>query len=198
MVDEYCCNVDILPTILNLWGFDYDSRLLAGTDVFSGGTHAAILIDQSFLTERVWFNANTNTATWLGEEDDAYLQSMIRLVKNKFSFSTDILNTAYYNFVFDQGTVTINTDGWITEEEWNGTATTTDDQSGTEETQDPPSEELPPEEPVDGEVPAEDTGVPEEQPPVEEPPVDGEAPAEDTGAPDAVPVEDGEAADETA
>ena len=198
VVDEYCCNVDILPTILNLWGFDYDSRLLAGTDVFSGGTHAAILIDQSFLTERVWFNANTNTATWLGEEDDAYLQSMIRLVKNKFSFSTDILNTAYYNFVFDQGTVTINTDGWITEEEWNGTATTTDDQSGTEETQDPPSEELPPEEPVDGEVPAEDTGVPEEQPPVEEPPVDGEAPAEDTGAPDAVPVEDGEAADETA
>lgn len=33
-VEEYCCNVDILPTLLNLWGLDYDSRMLAGTDIF--------------------------------------------------------------------------------------------------------------------------------------------------------------------
>lgn len=33
VVDEYCSTADILPTLLNLFGVDYDSRLLAGTDV---------------------------------------------------------------------------------------------------------------------------------------------------------------------
>ena len=32
VVDEYCSTADILPTLLNLFGVDYDSRLLAGTD----------------------------------------------------------------------------------------------------------------------------------------------------------------------
>ena len=59
VVDEYCCNVDILPTILNLWGFDYDSRMLAGTDVFSDGTHVAVLKDYSFYTDKVWLNASS-------------------------------------------------------------------------------------------------------------------------------------------
>lgn len=35
VVDEYCSTADILPTLLNLFGVDYDSRLLAGTDVLS-------------------------------------------------------------------------------------------------------------------------------------------------------------------
>ncbi|MCR5310399.1 MAG: sulfatase-like hydrolase/transferase, partial [Lachnospiraceae bacterium] len=34
-VDEYCCNVDILPTLYNLFDIPFDSRLLPGTDVFS-------------------------------------------------------------------------------------------------------------------------------------------------------------------
>lgn len=124
-VDTYCCNMDILPTILNLWGFDYDSRLLAGTDILSPeATHTAILIDQSFLTDKVWFDANTNTPTWLVPQEEVpehYLDNMIRMVKNKFSFSTDVLNTAYYNFVFDKGSVTVNKSGWISEEDWFGT-----------------------------------------------------------------------------
>ena len=35
VVDEYCSTADILPTLLNLFGVDYDSRLLVGRDVFS-------------------------------------------------------------------------------------------------------------------------------------------------------------------
>ena len=41
VVDEYCSTADILPTLLNLFGVDYDSRLLAGTDVLSSGIHVA-------------------------------------------------------------------------------------------------------------------------------------------------------------
>ena len=115
VVDEYCCNVDILPTILNLWGFDYDSRMLAGTDVFSDGTHAAVLIDKTFLTDKVWFNANTGETRYLVEESElpeGYIENMHRLINTRFTISSDILNSGYYNFAFDKGEVAVGTDSW--------------------------------------------------------------------------------------
>lgn len=115
VVDEYCCNVDILPTILNLWGFQYDSRMLAGTDVFSDGNHMAVLVDKSFLTDKVWFNANSGEVRYLVDESlipEGYVDSLIKLVSTKFTVSTNILNTAYYNFVFEKGNVTITKDSW--------------------------------------------------------------------------------------
>lgn len=115
IVDEYCCNVDILPTILNLWGFSYDSRLLAGTDVFSDGTHVAVLVDKSFLTDEVWFSANTGETRWQVPESQVpehYLENMNQLIATRFSVSADILNSAYYNFVFGKGDVTVNRVGW--------------------------------------------------------------------------------------
>ena len=103
VVDEYCCNVDILPTILNLWGFDYDSRLLAGTDVFSDGPHVAVLKDFSFFNDKVWLNASSGEIRYQLAENEipkGYVESMIAYVKKKASVSVDILNTDYYDFVF--------------------------------------------------------------------------------------------------
>ena len=114
-VEEYCCNVDVLPTILNLWGLEYDSRMLAGTDVFSDGTHAAVLVDKSFLTDKVWFNASTGEIRYQVPESEipeGYVENMNQLIATRFSISADILNTAYYNFVFDKGKVYVNRLGW--------------------------------------------------------------------------------------
>ena len=123
-VDQYCANVDVLPTILNLWGFEYDSRLLAGTDVFSNGTHVAVLADKSYFTDKVWFNASTGQVRYLVDESELpanYVENMIKYVKTKFSLSADILNTAYYNFLYEQGNVQVNRNGWISQEEWDVT-----------------------------------------------------------------------------
>ena len=59
--DEYCSTADILRTLLNLFGVDYDSRLLAGTDVLSNGVHIAVLSDKSFLTKTFRYDAGTET-----------------------------------------------------------------------------------------------------------------------------------------
>ena len=102
VVDEYCCNVDILPTILNLWGFGYDSRMLAGTDVFSEGTHVAVLKDYSFYTDKVWLNASSGEIRYLVDENEvpaSYIEDMIKYIKTRTSISVDILNTNYYDFV---------------------------------------------------------------------------------------------------
>ena len=112
VVEEYCCNVDILPTILNLWGIPYDSRMLAGTDVFSDGTHVAVLVDRSFITEKAAFSAVTGQVTWFAAEEEGYVENMNRFVATKFSVSTDILQTAYYNFIFGKGDVLVDTRSW--------------------------------------------------------------------------------------
>lgn len=115
VVDEYCCNVDILPTILNLWGFDYDSRMLAGTDVFSDGEHMAVLVDKSFYTDKVWFNSNTGEIRYLVDESslpEDYIDSIIQTIKTKFSISADILNKAYWNYVYDKGKVWVGYSTW--------------------------------------------------------------------------------------
>lgn len=115
VVKEYCCNVDVLPTILNLWGFDYDSRLLAGTDVFSDGEHMAVLIDKSVYTNKVWIDGSTGQVRYLVAKDalpEGYVENLIRQVETKFYLSTNILNSAYYNFVFEKGEVDVNWNEW--------------------------------------------------------------------------------------
>ena len=101
-VDAYCCNMDILPTLMNLFGFEYDSRLVMGTDVLSDSMHIAVLANQSFLTDDVWFNSTTGDAIWQNGKtaDKEYLNSLINYVKNRFTISTAILNTSYYDFAF--------------------------------------------------------------------------------------------------
>ena len=102
-VDEYCSTADILPTLLNLFGVEYDSRLLEGTDVLSTGIHVAILQDKSFLTKDFRFDNSTEEViphregvTISQEVVDSY-----RLyVSNKFALSTSILNHDYYAHVF--------------------------------------------------------------------------------------------------
>jgi len=115
VVDEYCCNVDILPTILNLWGFAFDSRMLAGTDVFSDGDHMAVLADKSWLTDQVWFHADTGEIRYQVPEEslpENYIDNRNRLVATRFSVSSDILNQAYYHYVFGKGEIKIGHQGW--------------------------------------------------------------------------------------
>lgn len=101
-VTEYCSNVDVLPTILNLWGFPYDSRLLPGKDVFSDGLHAAVLIDRSFLTDSVWFNSNTGEVRYQKPETEVpenYVENLNRMIASRFDYSSEVLKNDYFRFV---------------------------------------------------------------------------------------------------
>lgn len=103
VVDEYCSTADILPTLLNLFGVDYDSRLLAGTDVLSSGIHAAVLSDKSFLTKTFRYDAGTETVIPADENTtvSGKLAEAYRLyVDSRFQLSGNILNSDYYAHVF--------------------------------------------------------------------------------------------------
>lgn len=107
-VNTPCCNVDILPTVLNLLGLEYDSRLLPGTDVFSNSDHYAMLYNKSFITDKVKYNASNGKAEWLGdadlmseEEKRSYIERYSSISNNRYAVSLKLVKEDFYRFVFD-------------------------------------------------------------------------------------------------
>ena len=100
VVDDYCCTIDILPTLCNLFGFEYDSRLLAGRDVLAEGEHIAVLKNGSFLAQGVYYDSVAGEFVWEGEPDAARAQNLLRMVENQFAMSAAVLSTDYYRFAF--------------------------------------------------------------------------------------------------
>ena len=103
VADEYCSTADILPTLLNLFGADYDSRLLAGTDALSSGIHVAVLSDKSFLTKTFRYDAGTETVIPADENitiSDELAEAYRLYVDSRFQLSSNILNSDYYAHVF--------------------------------------------------------------------------------------------------
>lgn len=108
VTDTYCCNVDILPTVLNLLGIEYDSRLLAGRDIFSDGEHTAVLYDKSFLNENVWYEAPYRHPMWqadISAIDEYQLNEYISFTSDtidaRYAASLMIVDTDFYRFVWE-------------------------------------------------------------------------------------------------
>lgn len=98
-VEKYCSNLDILPTVSNLMGLSYDSRLFAGKDMLSEEMGLVLFKDHSFLTDKVRYNATTGEVIWAEgvPEDSIYLESIMQQVQNRFYYSAKVLELDYYN-----------------------------------------------------------------------------------------------------
>lgn len=107
IVDTPCCTVDILPTLLNLFGLEYDSRLLIGQDVLDpNALHIAVLYNGSFITDRVKFDSSNGKVTYLVDPSlvpEGYVEAINQIVQNRFTISKAILDYDYYRIVFDPG-----------------------------------------------------------------------------------------------
>lgn len=105
VVDTPCCTVDIIPTLLNLFGADYDSRLLAGTDILDPNSfHIAMLYNQSFITDKIKYNTSNGKIKYLVDKDEvsqAYIDACINYVQNKFEISLQIISNDYYKVIYD-------------------------------------------------------------------------------------------------
>lgn len=99
-VDKPCSPLDIIPTLNNLLGFEYDSRLLPGKDIFSDSPGLVIFENRSFITDKGRYNSTTGEFTKNEgvtiEDEDAYVSKIKTEVKNKFVISAQILETNYY------------------------------------------------------------------------------------------------------
>ncbi len=102
--DKPCSHLDILPTLSNLMGFEYDSRLLMGTDIFSDSEPLVIFSNRSFITGQGRYNARTGvfTANEGCTVSADYVSQMAQVVNDKFTYSARIIDYNYYSYVFDQ------------------------------------------------------------------------------------------------
>ena len=99
-INKYVSGIDLIPTIYNLFGINYDSRLLMGSDVFSDKEGMVILSNRSFITDRVKYNSITKKYIKLDDSvDDDYIKKMNDIVNDKFQISSLILDKKYYNKV---------------------------------------------------------------------------------------------------
>lgn len=104
-VKKACGSMDILPTLLNLFGFEYDSRMYAGRDILSEEEGMVIFNDRSFVTDSAIYKRG-NDVIWLKDEEgndlisddrkEAYLSEKKQEVKDRYQFSAYILRENYY------------------------------------------------------------------------------------------------------
>lgn len=98
IVDKPCYSVDVLPTLSNLMGVPYDSRLLMGRDIFSTASPLVVFSNHSWLTDKGRYNAVSGE--FIPNEgvtaDDSYVQNMMDKVNSMFTYSAKILENDYY------------------------------------------------------------------------------------------------------
>lgn len=100
-VDKYCYDVDILPTVSNLLGLPYDSRLMIGQDILSDSEQLVCFPDRSFISGKCIYNTSNGTVTPLTEEEvtQEYLDNLLAVIYNKFVVSELTLMENYYQYL---------------------------------------------------------------------------------------------------
>lgn len=100
-IDKYASSLDVLPTVLNLFGIQYDSRLLMGSDILSSASGLVIYNDRSWITDYGRYDALTEKFTQFKEIEnkDEYIKNINNIVYNKFSISRSILENNYYKYL---------------------------------------------------------------------------------------------------
>ena len=111
-VNKPCSSIDILPTVSNLFGLEYDSRLMMGTDVLSDSDPLVIL--NALFTGPSWcwlnrygvYNSSTKSfapASGFAASDEqiaTYTKQMNNILWAKRKYSPMILEKDYYSYIF--------------------------------------------------------------------------------------------------
>ena len=102
-VDKVCCQVDILPTVSNLMGLEYDSRMLSGTDIFSSSEGLVVFSSKCWKSDRGFYDRYTQKFTpaegvsMTEEEQKAYVEAMKTLVQCKLDCTSRIIENDFYD-----------------------------------------------------------------------------------------------------
>lgn len=103
-VDDYCSNIDIAPTILNLFNIPFESRLFMGRDIFSNEAHKrATLYNMNFITDMVRYNYEKGEAAWSeegnkmsDEEKDRYIEAQLANIENEYNVSCKFISENFF------------------------------------------------------------------------------------------------------
>lgn len=102
-VEKIGSSLDVLPTVLNLFGAEFDSRLLMGRDILSDSDPIVIFSDRSFITDKGRYNSLTEQFT--PNEgvtiEEGYVDKINTIIYKKYQMSRLILENDYYRKIFE-------------------------------------------------------------------------------------------------
>lgn len=103
VVSDPVYSLDIVPTLSNLFGFEFDSRFMVGRDVLSKEKPLVIWHDHSWMTDRGYYDAVTNTFVPNdgAEASEAYIETIKSRVQNKFALSRAMHSYDILGMVFE-------------------------------------------------------------------------------------------------
>lgn len=95
-------HLDILPTLSNLFGLEFDSRLYMGRDVLSDAPALVMFRNRSWITDLAAYNSDSKEYTFFTDAElpQAYLDYIKAEVSNRFTISEWILDYNYWNILF--------------------------------------------------------------------------------------------------
>lgn len=97
-VSKYTSSLDLLPTILNLFGVEYDSRLLIGKDIFSSSDDLVIFNNKSWITNKGRYDYLKKKFEPFNDEivSNDYINEINSIVDMKFQMSKLLIKKDYY------------------------------------------------------------------------------------------------------
>ena len=100
-IEKIGSQIDVLPTIYNLFGVEYDSRLIIGKDILSTEPGLAIFGNSSWVSDKgTYFASSGEFVSKDGSEvDSEYVKYMNNVVSNKITMSRYIMKYDYYRKV---------------------------------------------------------------------------------------------------
>lgn len=102
-IDKICAGVDILPTVLNLMGIAYDSRLLAGRDILYQEEGYAVFEDYSYITPYVECDGERGSVEPRKKgETMEQMQSVMDLnkIEQMFKYSDKMIEKNYFGYIY--------------------------------------------------------------------------------------------------
>ena len=96
-ITKTCMSIDVIPTVYNLFGLDYDSRLFMGKDILSNADGIAFFSNRSFKTDKITYFASTNTANIDVSKD--YINEISNIISNRRNISKLIIKTNFYKYI---------------------------------------------------------------------------------------------------
>jgi len=104
VVDSPVTSIDVLPTLLNLFGCEFDSRLLPGRDVFSSEREPLVYtVSSDFKSPLGEFVNATDVFTPYDpdmENQAEYTKQTLSTISNRLKYSKLMLTTDYFTHVF--------------------------------------------------------------------------------------------------
>ena len=100
VVEDPVYALDIVPTLKNLFGIDYESRMFTGRDILSDTDPLVIWVDSSFMTDKGYYDSSAGIFYPKDENEyipAIYVEQIKQKVRDKMTIARNFVSSDFYD-----------------------------------------------------------------------------------------------------